>query len=370
MTKKDLNPRSTWLLQPMMCRRSAHRQDIHGTATHHALHEAFHLRLDLCHLVAPVSLVSSWLSQHPKLKNISVGVKLDHFWNPQVGSLKNRLRKTTYRSHQYNILVCKSPHRKTNTRLLDLAPRKMPSSLSMFTKDFCFFCTPAQCLLEDWRVSNATNLSQPQKIAPHADELEFGRWWTRYQCYWHLIHSHHVAEKLNLFGSFTGFRPLCLFDYGLLGCKGSKGFMKQTLTTRPTRFTTKIICKYRNLHAMLELQELMRLNQLSAVISRSHHDMHKNQRHDVPAKDIHRIYIKTCTTWEIICFQPFLRPGSIWGFFNLYKKVSMQRCYQRHPKIICDFFFRNKTHPDWKVCLGWFWGTSIPQRWWQPPDST
>lgn len=50
-------------------RRSAHRQDIHGTATHHALHEAFHLRLDLCHLVeGRIQLVEST----PTLKNISV----------------------------------------------------------------------------------------------------------------------------------------------------------------------------------------------------------------------------------------------------------------------------------------------------------
>lgn len=53
------------LLQTM-CRRSAHRQDIHGTATHHALHEAFHLRLDLCHLVeGRIQLVES-----TPLKNI------------------------------------------------------------------------------------------------------------------------------------------------------------------------------------------------------------------------------------------------------------------------------------------------------------
>lgn len=55
------------------------------------------------------------------------------------------------------------------------------------------------------------------------------------------------------------------------------------------------------------------------------------------------------------------------------KKSPWQRCYQRHPKIICDFLFRNKTDTPWLKSLpGLVLGealfcTSIPQRWWQPP---
>ncbi len=113
-------------------------------------------------------------------------------------------------------------------------------------------------------------------------------------------------KLLNLFGSLTGFHRVCLFHYGFLGCKG---FMKQTLTTRSKRFTTKIICKHPQSACNAGVTGI---NAFEATVScyfvsRSNHDMHENRRHDT-AKDIHRIYRKTSHNLGDNLLKPLLRP--------------------------------------------------------------